>query len=133
MSLMVTGDDQKFLQRISSSLNSVQDWDSDIEVLKACRSKIPWEELRDPIGKYSEDTDRLLDSSNAIFVQRLSRWFKQDYMTWVNNPPCDNCGNKSTECKNVRGPESDEEKEGGASRVEGKKVMMKRFYATRGL
>ena len=125
---ITTGDDdQKFHQRISAVLETVQDWDHDIETLKQCRSVLPWSELRDPYGKYSskqqeeeqQQQDRLLDSANAIFVQRLCRWYKHDFMTWVNNPPCKICASTTTQFKETRGPESQEEKDGGASRVEG--------------
>ena len=43
-------------------------------------------------------------------------------MSWVNAPPCKVCGNKDTEMKTVRGPETEEELAGGAKRVEGKLV-----------
>ena len=118
--IILSGDDQKFLQRITSSLETVKDWDRNVEVLKECRAVIPWKELRDPYGKYSRlHEDRLLDSRNAIFIQRLSRWFKHDFMTWMNNPPCKSCQSNTTTFKETRGPATQEEKDGGASRVEG--------------
>jgi len=42
----------------------------------------------------------------------------QKMMTWVNEPPCANCGAKGSKCVGVRGAVTPEEKEGGASRVE---------------
>jgi hypothetical protein len=121
MSVALSGDDQKFLKRISGSLGMVTDWERDVDVFKDCRSNIPWKELRDPCGAFSKPEDRLLSSENAVFVQRLARWF-QKFMTWVNNPPCKVCGSKQTEMKTIRGPETDEEKEGQAGRVEGEKI-----------
>ena len=67
---------------------------------------------------YSKPQDRLFVQSNALFLQRLCRWFPT-VMSWVNAPPCVKCGCKECEMKTVRGPETEEEKEGGAKRVEG--------------
>jgi hypothetical protein len=44
-------------------------------------------------------------------------------MNWVNTPPCAVCGCKECEMKTVRGPETPEEKDGQAKRVEGKKKL----------
>ncbi len=146
----ISEDDQKFLDRVQASWRTVQNWDSDEELLKQCRELIPFEELTlgqratGPRGKETElspynkaETDRLLracsDSidgsaegsfvvggadSNALFLQRLCRWF-QSYMNWVNAPPCSVCGSTDCEMKTVRGPETEEEIEGMAKRVEG--------------
>lgn len=130
-------EDQKFLDRIQASGRTVQNWDADEELLKKCRSLIPWEELLEGINEKREkseycnsESDRWLrasggcyggavggSDSNALFLQRLCRWF-QSYMSWVNAPPCKTCGSKDTEMKTVRGPETEEEKEGQAKRVE---------------
>ena len=151
-------DDQKFLDRVQASWRTVQNWDSDEELLKQCRELIPFEELKlghratGPRGKDTElspyskpETDRLLracsDSidgskegsfvvggadSNALFLQRLCRWF-QSYMNWVNAPPCSVCGSTDCEMKTVRGPETEEEIEGMAKRVEGEYLFTKEF------
>jgi hypothetical protein len=111
-------DDKKFLERVQSSVKTVLQWEEDVELLKACRSQIPWNELADPQGPYSNlPHDRLLQG-DALFLQRLCRWF-QKFMNWVNTPPCQACGCTDCEFKTVRGPETEEEKEGGAKRVEG--------------
>jgi hypothetical protein len=119
-------DDQKFKGRIQSSMRTVQNWET-VEWLQDCRQDvIPWEELRNATGKYSRpDEDRLLagDDSNALFLQRLCRWFPK-FMTWVNAPPCVKCGCKECEMKTVRGPETEEEKEGNAKRVEGMYLLL---------
>lgn len=117
---METVDDNKFKERIQSSMRTVQNWEN-IEWLKECREDvIPWDDLRNATGPYSRpDHDRLLaDDSNALFLQRLCRWFPK-FMTWVNAPPCVKCGCKECEMKTVRGPETEEENEGNAKRVEG--------------
>jgi len=143
----ISEDDQKFLERVQASSRTVQNWDIDPELLKKCRTIIPWDELTTgtrATGARGKDTekspycnpekDRLLrasdDSSlepgsflvggadsNAIFLQRLCRWF-QSYMSWVNAPPCSVCGCTDCEMKTVRGPETQEELEGMAKRVE---------------
>lgn len=111
-------DDKKFLERVQSSVKTVLQWEDDVELLKACRNHIPWKELADPQGPYSNlPHDRLLQG-DALFLQRLCRWF-QKFMSWVNTPPCQVCGCAECEFKTVRGPSTEEEKEGWAKRVEG--------------
>jgi hypothetical protein len=110
-------DDQKFLDRVQSSVKTVKSWDDDVELLNECRLQIPWDELRNPNGTYSKPHDRLLQG-DALFLQRFSRWF-QKFMSWVNAPPCTVCGCKECEMKTVRSPETPEEIEGEAKRVEG--------------
>mmetsp|Transcript_45871 Transcript_45871/g.53038 ORF Transcript_45871/g.53038 Transcript_45871/m.53038 type:complete len:1282 (-) Transcript_45871:153-3998(-) len=122
-------EDQKFLDRVQGSLRTVQGWDDDKNLLEKCRSQIPWKDLVDDYDensasvemKYSNyGVDRLLrgsGDSNALFLQRLCRWFPT-FMSWVNAPPCKVCGCKDTEMKNVRAPETTEEVEGQAKRVE---------------
>ena len=114
-------DDKKFKERILSSLRTVQTWET-VEWIKDCRSIIPWDDLRNATGPYSrpEDDRALVDEgANAVFLQRFCRWFPK-IMTWVNAPPCIVCGSKDCEMKTVREPETEEEIEGNARRVEGK-------------
>ncbi|KAL3912318.1 MAG: hypothetical protein SGILL_006931, partial [Bacillariaceae sp.] len=111
-------EDQKFLERVQNSLKTVQHWDADTKLFEKVRNEIiPWDDLRDNDGPYSKSEDRLFVQSNALFLQRLCRWFPT-IMSWVNAPPCVKCGCKECEMKTVRGPETSEEKEGGAKRVE---------------
>lgn len=113
-------EDQKFLDRIQSSLRTVQNWDASTELFQECRSQVPWKILNNATGLYSNpEQDRLLKgNANALFLQRLCRWFPK-FMSWVNSPPCKVCGYTECEMKTVRGPETEEEKEGHARRVEG--------------
>mmetsp|Transcript_3126 Transcript_3126/g.4505 ORF Transcript_3126/g.4505 Transcript_3126/m.4505 type:complete len:1057 (-) Transcript_3126:831-4001(-) len=59
-----------------------------------------------------------------ILLKRLTLYFKTEVMKWCNQPPCCNStctGNddgKKMETKGIRGPTTQEEKTGGASRVE---------------
>jgi hypothetical protein len=121
-----TPDDVKFKERVLASLRTVQNWET-VEWIKDCRNVIPWGDLRNATGPYSRpEEDRLLaDDANAIFLQRFCRWFPT-IMTWVNTPPCVKCGCKECELSTVRGPETEEEIEGQAKRVEGKPISLKR-------
>jgi len=143
-------EDQKFLDRVQASAKTVRNWDADTELLEKCRSLVPLEELlgsssiinddkEKKLPYYNAETDRLLRSSgscfgnvaggsdsNALFLQRLCRWF-QSYMSWMNNPPCKKCGFKDTEMKTVRAAETAEEIEGLAKRVEGELKFLVRY------
>lgn len=109
--------DRQFARRLHGGISTVREWDKDPALLKECRDTIPFDDLRDDGGPYSEPKDRFL-TTDVKFVQRLARYFKSS-MTWVNQPPCVVChSNEHMESKGTRGPVTDEEKEGGASRVE---------------
>ena len=115
-------DDRKFMTRILKTIETVQAWDDDPTLLQECRWQIPWDELRgegesSPYIRHEEDYHL---SGNALLLQRLCRYFKQT-MTWINSPECVNCGNKQCTYNTTRGPETQEEREGNASRVEGKR------------
>eukprot|EP00804_Cyclotella_cryptica_P029072 CCRYP_005259-RA/>CCRYP_005259-RA protein AED:0.02 eAED:0.02 QI:1661/1/1/1/0.75/0.6/5/3045/1066 len=74
---------------------------------------------------YHRDDDAHYESDDLL-LQRLTLYFKRDVMTWVNQPPCANphCtgngddGKQRMMAQGTRGPVSDEEKIGQASRVE---------------
>jgi len=135
-----TTTDRRFASRVRNAIAAAQAWDDDPTLLAECRAMIPFEDLRDDdrdddsnnnsaaavFGPYSEPSkDRLLAGTNERFVQRLARYFKRDVMTWVNVPPCRICGegndddgNNNMKPQPTRGPETPEEIEGNASRVE---------------
>jgi hypothetical protein len=93
--------DQKFLERVQSSIKTVQNWEADTQLLQECRMVIPWDDLRNATGPYSNVKDDRLLQGNALFLQRLSRWFPT-FMSWVNTPPCQVCGSKECEVKTER-------------------------------
>jgi peptide-N4-(N-acetyl-beta-glucosaminyl)asparagine amidase len=108
--------DTQLRNRIDGAIKTVQRWDSDVDLLAAARRQIPWDTLRsDSCDDHPED---LALSPTARFVQRFARFFKQR-MTWINQPPCQRCGQTETmESKGIRGPVTAEEVEGEAQRVE---------------
>ncbi|KAL7526287.1 hypothetical protein ACHAXR_001411, partial [Thalassiosira sp. AJA248-18] len=92
------------------------------------------EEVKDDVGG-KDDNDVQYKTScfkdddadwegDDLLLKRLTLYFKQEVMTWCNQPPCSNpnCkGNedgKQMESKGTRGPVTEEEKTGGTSRVE---------------
>lgn len=67
---------------------------------------------------YQTDKDHLYEG-NILFLKRLAVYFQKDVMTWVNQPPCHQCNStKHMQAQETRGPQSLEEQEGQASRVE---------------
>lgn len=123
--------DERLLRRIQSSIATVQAWDADPSLLAECRALIPVQKLMPPVvsdawchhrlppSVYARDDDYLYEG-NALLLKRLTLFFQKDVMTWVNSPVCWKCASKDMESKGVRGPQTTEEREGGASRVEGK-------------
>ena len=112
--LALDDQDRQFLARVESAIKTVKAWDADSSLLAECRAQIPISE----INSTQADDDDVLYTGNALFLKRLTRYFKDHVMKWVNNPPCIKCGSDKTESRNTRGPETDEERQGGASRVE---------------
>mmetsp|Transcript_19228 Transcript_19228/g.29290 ORF Transcript_19228/g.29290 Transcript_19228/m.29290 type:complete len:975 (+) Transcript_19228:165-3089(+) len=115
--------DEKFQARILSSIATVEAWDADPLLLQECRLMIPFKSLvtdtesQEGSNPYVREDD-FLYSGNALFLKRLAVFFQKDVMTWVNQPPCSACGGSDMEFKETRGPQSEEEREGQAQRVE---------------
>lgn len=120
---MMENKDETFRARIQRSIATVEAWDADPLLLQECRLMIPFEGLMVDDGldeesnPYARDDD-FLYSGNALFLKRLAIFFQKDVMTWVNQPPCSACGGTDMEFKEIRGPQSEEEREGQAQRVE---------------
>ena len=120
---MVDSKDESFLSRIHGTIATVEAWDADPSLLAECRLMIPFESLK-PENELDEDPyrrdDDCLYHGDALFLKRLTLFFQKDVMTWVNAPPCENCGAgvDEMEHKESRGPITEEEREGQANRVE---------------
>jgi len=125
-----TDKDQRFAARIQSGIQTAEAWDDDPSLLAECRLMIPFSELMpELVSNENENNTGITDSpfesdkdymyqGNVLFLKRLTVYFQKE-MTWVNQPPCRNC--KSTEhmkAQETRGPQSQEEHEGQANRVE---------------
>ena len=105
--------DRQFLGRVQSAIATVEGWDANPSLLAECRAQIPFKDIQNHTRE-----DDILYRGNALFLKQFTLYFKENVMTWVNNPPCVKCGNTGTESRSTRGPSTSEEREGGASRVE---------------
>jgi len=125
--------DSKFLGRLQSGIRTVLQWENDASFLKLVRDSIPFEIIF-PSTTIWDDKQRFNVSEipsckfnrkddfkyrdDDLFLKRLTFYFQKEVMNWVNNPVCSFCGSKETVSIGVRGAETNEEKEGKASRVE---------------
>ena len=57
-------------------------------------------------GVHSSSTHQLTD--NEKFLKHMLHWFKHEFFTWVNNPPCDHCGSKNTTAASPAHPTPEE-------------------------
>eukprot|EP00003_Mantamonas_plastica_P028217 TRINITY_DN62_c0_g1_i3.p1 TRINITY_DN62_c0_g1~~TRINITY_DN62_c0_g1_i3.p1 ORF type:complete len:688 (+),score=218.59 TRINITY_DN62_c0_g1_i3:772-2835(+) len=100
---------QQFLARIQSAMTQVKGYENKQVQAKALEI-IPVQELN----------DRALAVDGVNFndelMRQLLRWYKEEFFTWVNAPPCDNCGS-DTEMQGMTAPFQNE-LTFGASRVE---------------
>mmetsp|Transcript_3747 Transcript_3747/g.10330 ORF Transcript_3747/g.10330 Transcript_3747/m.10330 type:complete len:1064 (-) Transcript_3747:178-3369(-) len=129
----------EFRRRLEQTLQTVHAWDSPHScqtTIPQIRASLPWDDLRnDHGGPYAEPhRDAFLPGgAQGRFVQRLARYFQRNVMTWVNAPNCSNatCVNNNSsnnsssnnsesrmEHVETRGPLSQHELQGQASRVE---------------
>ncbi|KAG0280475.1 peptide-N4-(N-acetyl-beta- glucosaminyl)asparagine amidase [Linnemannia exigua] len=54
-----------------------------------------------PIGRFFEEAEAMADefpedSLDDVVIRRLLSWFKNEYFTWVNQPPCARCESRPT-------------------------------------
>ena len=100
---------QEMHGRIMGHAESVMQYEDPLAQALAL-SSIPLEAL-DAAARTSEGSRHC-----KAFVKELLRWFKQDFFTWTDQPPCSFCGGKTS---NVgMGQPTPEEQADGAGRVE---------------
>ena len=125
--------EDRLTAKIVSGLKTVEKWESE-DLLMACRKEIPFHKVcpeqfyLPPITNDEEDKrttnaspfakpDDCKYDGDDLLLKRMTVYFKS-IMTWVNNPPCELCGFDGTKLKTTRGPITQEECDGQASRVE---------------
>ncbi|OAQ28419.1 cysteine proteinase [Linnemannia elongata AG-77] len=74
-----------------------------------------------PIGRFFEEAEAMADefpddNIDDIVIRRLLHWFKNEYFTWVNQPPCTRCEASTTSIGGVA--PSAQERLQGAGMVE---------------
>lgn len=142
---MSEDEEDRLSPRLRSGVSTVQAWEKDAkEWFPKARNLFPIQELvpewqrahcndtisttcsgvSDPfvcsekewmIPSTEEEVDEDLD---ILLLRRLTKYFQKEVMSWVNAPACSSCGFEGTEHAGVRGPETEDEKQGGAGRVE---------------
>ena len=76
-----------------------------------------------PLQELCETADRTQASNTPLpcfedaLAEALVKWFKPNFMVWVDPVLCPIC-NSSMLVRDVQGPSTEEEKKGGAGRVE---------------
>ena len=116
--------------RLRGGAATVLQWEQDPELLKYARSLVPLTELiSDDSTTYARSDDYKYVhryDTDVLLLKRMALWFKQDFMEWINQPKCRVCtsgignGNQSDNviAKGIVAPETIEEQQGGAGRVE---------------
>ncbi|KAK3832750.1 MAG: hypothetical protein JOS17DRAFT_742707 [Linnemannia elongata] len=74
-----------------------------------------------PIGRFFEEAEAMADefpddNLDDIVIRRLLHWFKNEYFTWVNQPPCTRCESSTTSIGGVA--PTTQERQQGAGMVE---------------
>eukprot|EP00210_Caulerpa_lentillifera_P008855 g8449.t1 len=109
-----------FESRIRGQLETVLSYESTEAKSKALRI-IPVEKLkqeaREAVELAQEFSDDEVPEFEDCLMEALLYWFKRDFFTWVDRPPCWNCSSSSTELIGMTRP-STEDLKYGAGRVE---------------
>ncbi|OQR94305.1 peptide-N(4)-(N-acetyl-beta-glucosaminyl)asparagine amidase [Thraustotheca clavata] len=113
--------DKEFFDSESSLFASLES--SQQRVLVYERSDMQAEALKViPVALLEERARANTSSLHTRFedevLHQLIHWFKREFFTWMNNPPCHVCKSTSTQSIGTRNPCTPEEIDGEASRVE---------------
>ncbi|KAF8953839.1 peptide-N4-(N-acetyl-beta- glucosaminyl)asparagine amidase [Entomortierella lignicola] len=81
----------------------------DTQLLELACEQIPLDKLFEEAESMAKEYPD--DSTDDIVIRRLLNWFKKDYFTWVNEPPCDSCQAKTT-CTGHVAPTAQERQDG---------------------
>jgi len=102
------------IRRIFSYLQQTQQYEQS-EYQEKARSFLPHDRLWNAVlqQNYTDTSETLLPTppstkwnypasltnskDERTFLQELLNWFKHDFFTWTNAPPCQYCGNKETQ------------------------------------
>ena len=79
-------------------------------------SHIPIAELYDTADGL-QATNTPLPCYEDALAEALVKWFKPNFFKWIDPIKCGKCG-KGTKPREVQGPSTNEERDGGAGRVE---------------
>lgn len=108
-----------FLARLHSHTSTAQVYedkalqDKALGLIPSARLLAEAQEAVDVAVELGDDPPNLQDT----LAESLLLWFKTDFFSWVDQPPCWNCGSSNTSSLGVAAP-SEQEKKFGASRVE---------------
>ncbi|KAI7848221.1 hypothetical protein BDC45DRAFT_561817 [Circinella umbellata] len=110
--------EQQFLNELKSYSERVLKYE-DKKLLDRALEHIPIHQLYDEATtslEREQDDDPEVSLDEKVIL-RLIHWFKHDFFTWVNNPPCDYCASTETKSAGTT-PPSEEDKHYGARIVE---------------
>ncbi|KAJ3223162.1 peptide-N4-(N-acetyl-beta- glucosaminyl)asparagine amidase [Clydaea vesicula] len=116
------------LNRITDQINRVKIYE-DLDLQDLARDEIPIAELHEKAHKSLLEHSMQNTSFHEELMKALLFWFKNQYFKWVDKLDCENCFSKNTVRFTGTVSISNEEKIGGAGRVENcfsdLKVLMK--------
>jgi peptide-N4-(N-acetyl-beta-glucosaminyl)asparagine amidase len=109
----------QFTAQVEGGLSKVLGYEDELAQAMAL-SIMPLPELEaaaeEAVGVSAAMGEQPLLSREDALAQELLLWFKRDFFTWVNSPPCEHCG-AVTRGAGVGGPTADEAA-AGAGRTE---------------
>ncbi|KAI7875016.1 concanavalin A-like lectin/glucanase [Lichtheimia hyalospora FSU 10163] len=108
--------DNKFLEELKSYGQRVLQYE-DKDLLEKAMDHIPIHRIYEEAERAVENGDDPESSLDDQVIIRLLHWFKHDFFTWVNDPPCDYCGSDKTVPQGTAEP-NEQDKRYGARIVE---------------